>query len=99
MQFKSVVGACTDRPGGETKFVQRFVKQDTGMIAGERATRRIRTVLARGETDDQQARVRITERRHRFRKIFRVFYPDIVEEFGQPGTLAATGVETIGHAE
>ena len=52
--------------------VEVFVEQDACVIAGEGAARPVRTVNTGRQTDDQQLRLRVAERRHRLRVIFGV---------------------------
>jgi len=51
-------------------------------------------VHAGREADDQQAGVRVAERRDRGRVVVRVAVADLVEEGGQARAVAAIGVES-----
>ena len=76
-----------------TTWLQGFVEQDAGIVAGEGPAAGIGAVHARGKTDDQQARLGIAEGRHRPGMVVGILCLDVVEETGQPRTAPAIGVE------
>ncbi len=77
----------------QPNVMQRFVEQDAGVVAGERAPGGVGAVEARREADDQQARVAIAERRHRRAVIRGMLRPALVEELREPRTGRAGLVE------
>ena len=64
-QLKRVVGARLEGAAGETVFLHGGVEQIAGEVAGERPSGAVGAAQARGEADDQQARVERPERGHR----------------------------------
>ena len=63
--------------------MQRFVKQDAGIIAGEWPAGAIGAVHARRQADNQQPRLRITEGRDRTGVVVGMALANAGEELGQ----------------
>ena len=71
----------------ETEGMQGFVKQDTGIVAGEWTPRAVGAMHAGREADDQQAGPRIAEGRHRARMVIRPAATHPGKEAGQARTV------------
>src|SRR4029077_18134837 len=56
-QFKSIVGMCAVFTARKAELVKRLVKQDAGIVAGERTASPIGALQAGREPYDQQARI------------------------------------------
>ena len=56
-QFKSIVGTCAVFTARKAELVKRLVKQDAGIVAGERTAGPIGALQAGREADDQQTRI------------------------------------------
>jgi len=64
-QNQSVVGPLAVFAAGEAELLERGVKQHAGEIAGEGAAGAVGAFQARRQSDDQQPRFPVAERRHR----------------------------------
>ena len=63
------------------------------MVARERSSSAVRAVHARRQSNNQETRFAVAERRHRFAVVIRVALVDVVEELREPRAGAAGCVE------
>ena len=74
---------------GKTVPVQHAVKEDACMVARERATTGIRTMLPRSKTDDEQSGIHFPERTDRSTVIIRMLGFDFRDKFRQTSAAPA----------
>ena len=85
------LGAAAVRPAERE---QRLVQKNTRVVTRKRPTTAIRSVHSRCQTDYQQTRLRVAERRDRCAVIPGETAPALREEFGESGTPHAARVES-----
>lgn len=78
----------------KTEAVQCSIKQQTGVIAGERTPGSICAMHSGRQANDQQARLHIAERCHRAGVIARMPCPHRIQERREPRTVAAVWFES-----
>ncbi len=90
---KAVVGRQRLRGAGVTEFVQGFVQQHAGKIAGEGPTATVGAVHAGREADDQQARLVIAKGGDGAGMVIGVAGAHVIEKRGETRTGSAVRVE------
>jgi hypothetical protein len=93
-----IIGRHGLRVAAEAEFMQRFVQQYAGMVAGKRPPRAVCAVHSRRKANDKETRVRSAKRGYRAAVVVRVLRLDPVQKTGQPRTTAAVPVENVSHA-
>ena len=88
-QPQRILGADRDRSARQPGIEEGLVEEDPGVIPREGARGAVRPVHTRGKTDDEDARVRVTERGHRVRPVVRVTTARFLEECREPRTAPA----------
>jgi hypothetical protein len=82
VEFQAIIARCRLRPVAVTELEKRPIKQDTGKIAGKRASRGIGAVHARREPDNQQLPHGVAEGGDRSAMIIGIFLAGLYEERG-----------------
>ncbi len=90
---KAIVGRQRLRGAGVTEFVQGFVQQHTGEIAGEGPSATVGAVHAGREPDDQQFGCGVAEGGHRAGMVIGVAGAHLIEKRGETRTGSAVRVK------
>ena len=92
---KPIVAPTELRRARQTELEQRPVQQNAGVIAGEGPSGAVGAVHAGRETDDQQARRRIAERRHRPAEIIRLLAVHLTRNAASRGQRRQSGSKAL----